>query len=275
MKKYFIIFIVLSYQISLFATCELPKKSILKIACSINCGMLNSLALKRAASRLNYNIELFNLSEDKISIKQLDGLIIPGGEDLDPKNYSKYLTKDFLPDLMSKKHLAKTSTSGELRDQLELPLIERIIRTEELTHFPLLGICRGMQAITVVNGIPLYLDIETELDIPNRIYTLDKIQTENTKSQISQMLNHSFYGVELHHQGLRLDYFLHNKERWPNLSVTATSNNKLIAEVIEYKSRPILGVQFHPEYTFGTVQRKIYDWILIKSCQYKNSKDAI
>ena len=275
MKLLFLILSFISTNVYADSSCKLASDKILHIGCSIDCGMLNRMAIKRMAKKLDYNIELHYLSESKKELTDLDGLIIPGGEDLNPKNYKKYLSTDFYPDLMSKKHLAKLTDTGEVRDQLEIPLIDKILNEEELQSFPLLGICRGMQAITVTSGIPLYLDIDTELGIPNRLYTLDKVSTTKKDSQISKMLDNSFYGVELHHQGLRLDYFRHYKNRWPNIEVTASSNKNKIAEVIEFNNRPILGVQFHPEYTFGKVQKSIFEWILTKSCEYKNSKEAL
>jgi gamma-glutamyl-gamma-aminobutyrate hydrolase PuuD len=70
-----------------------------------------------------------------------------------------------------------------------------------------------------------------------------------------------------------VDYFKkHKDERWPNINLTALSNRGRIAEVLEWTDRPVLGVQFHPEYTFGKVRRRIFKSFLNQACHKKVSE---
>lgn len=255
------------------ASCKLNRNQIIQIGCTTNCGRFNTWALRSAARRLGYNIQYTNIyhKNQSINVNALDAILIPGGADINPKYYTHAVEPELKAHIEGLDYLVDYTTSGRVRDPFEYNLLKQYFSDNNLRHTPILGICRGMQMLTVSQGIPLYVDINEELGIKNRRYTLDRVHVDNKDSLIYEILGYSkFLGVELHHQGLRLDYYLQHKERWPQLSVTGVSNNGTIAEVLEFKDRPILGVQFHPEYTFGRVRRNVFDWLLIKACQKKN-----
>jgi gamma-glutamyl-gamma-aminobutyrate hydrolase PuuD len=89
----------------------------------------------------------------------------------------------------------------------------------------------------------------------------------NQESLIKELIKKKkFRGVELHHQGLNINYFKKHRKNWPHLEVTALSNKNKIAEALEFYNRPVLGVQFHPEYTFGKTRKSIFKWLLKRSC---------
>ncbi|MEE2670158.1 MAG: gamma-glutamyl-gamma-aminobutyrate hydrolase family protein [Bdellovibrionota bacterium] len=250
--------------------CELSSNQKLVIGCTNYCGRWNRWALRRYARKLGYNIDIINLRSNKqtIDYTQVDGILIPGGSDINPEIYISQVPSEFAEYLNSVKHLYNASKIGEIRDEFEFSLLKDYFANEESRYQPILGICRGMQVLTVSQGIPLYLDIKTELGIKNRRYTLDRVNVQNSESLIQEIAGRSsFRGVKLHHQGLRLDYFLENQDKWPHLDVTATSNGGRIAEVLEFYDRPILGVQYHPEWTlFSSMRKGVYDWFLKRSC---------
>lgn len=66
-------------------------------------------------------------------LDRIDGLLLTGGEDIDPSYYSE-LPEDATPD--------------KERDAFELPLVYAAIDRD----MPILGVCRGMQAINVAMG---------------------------------------------------------------------------------------------------------------------------
>ena len=126
--------------------------------------------------------------------------------------------------------------------------------------------------LTVSQGIPLYVDINKELGIKNRYYKIDKIFSTNPESVIQEAIGDDIYwGVELHHQGLRIPYYEKYRDRWPHLEVTGVSNRGKIAENLEFYNRPVIGVQYHPEYTFGKVRRGIFGWLLNRACHKKQN----
>ena len=236
------------------------------------------MALKKAARKLNYNLKITNIYDKNLNINwdEFDGIVIPGGEDIAPMLYINNLPEDLQEHIRSLDSYVNYSKSGLKRDYFEYNLLQEYFSRSDLTDKPILGICRGMQMLGVSQGIPLYIDIKKELGFRNRRYTLDKITVSDNHSLIHQILEprrNTFRGFENHHQGLRLDYFLENKNQWPHLSIPATSNGDTIAEVLEFNNgRPVLGVQFHPELTLGKVRRNTFKWLLNKACEHKNNR---
>ncbi len=99
-----------------------------------------------------------------------------------------------------------------------------------------------MQMMSVAQGIPLYLDIQTELGIPNRQYKFDQVNITDADSLMSSLYGErKFSGYELHHQGIRVDYYEAHKNEFPNVNVTSFSNDGKVAESIEYKNMTALG----------------------------------
>lgn len=258
--------------------CEMPRGEKLVIGCTNYCGKFNRWAIRWYAKQLGYKVKVVNLRSNKQSIDftQVDGILIPGGSDIDPKWYKDRVSPEMKEHIEKYEHLTKLTNIGEKRDQFEFELVNKYFLNPNSKYQPILGICRGMQVLTASQGIPLYQDIKAELGIKNRIYTLDKVTVQNPESLISEVVGRAkFRAVELHHQGLNISYFNKHKEKWPYLEVTSLSNNGLIAESLEFYNRPVLGVQFHPEYTFGSVRRGIFKWLLKRSCfnhQYKTNK---
>lgn len=254
------------------ALCQLNESDTLKIGCTNNCGRFNEWALKWYARKLNYSIEIIDLrlQKPRIHYTEVDGILIPGGVDINPNRYITLVHKSFQKYLQGLKSYANITAVGKKRDSFEFDLISRYFKNPAQRDQPILGICRGMQVLSVSQGIPLYVDIKKELGIENRIYTLDEVTISKPTSLIAKLVGaEKFTAFELHHQGLNLDYFNQNIERWPHLEITSLSNENKIVETLEFKNRPILGVQFHPEFMLNNARSNIFKWFLQKSCLNK------
>jgi gamma-glutamyl-gamma-aminobutyrate hydrolase PuuD len=254
--------------------CSLDRKETLQIACTYQCNKWVIRGLYRQAKRNGYNIKVSNIFNKSVDLKSFDAFILPGGADINPSYYINEVIEPQLRDLIRKRdYLVNYSVEGKKRDPFEYNFLKKYFADQSMKSTPVLGICRGMQMLTVSQGIPLYIDIKTEFGISNRIWKLDKTRMNTRNSVVSKLMRRKkFRAVELHHQGLRLDYFRRHKEKWPHLAVTGTSNRDRIAEVLEFSNRPVLGVQFHPEYTFGRVRRSIFNWVLRSACHNHNQQ---
>lgn len=89
-------------------------------------------ALKVAASQELTIVYL----EPGLSLQPYDGLLLPGGEDVDPRHYGR-------PDL-----LAQVETSSYEQDAFELSLAQSALSK----GIPILGVCRGFQVLNVAHG---------------------------------------------------------------------------------------------------------------------------
>ena len=255
--------------------CRLDKDQVLKIGCSTHCKYFYKKALKRFARKKGYRLQIINMSQEaNIEFSEYDGIVIPGGADINPDYYKYKVEDDLRKRIEELDYLVDYSAEGDRRDPFEYGMLKQYFSSEKNRNLPILGICRGMQMLAVSQGIPLIVDIKKEIGIKNRRYLLDRVYLNEENSLIKQILGYSsFLGYKYHHQGIRVDYFnKYQTERWPEIRLTSYSNRGRIAETMEFDNRPILGTQFHPEIDFWTERKRIFGWLLEKSCENKKKK---
>jgi putative glutamine amidotransferase len=78
-------------------------------------------------------------------VHSLDGLLLSGGSDLDPRYYGEEPSPELGPTIPE-------------RDAFEMPLLELALRR----GLPIFGICRGMQLLNVALGGTLYQDLPSQ-----------------------------------------------------------------------------------------------------------------
>jgi len=163
-------------------------------------------------------------------LARLDGLLLPGGADVDPRHYGE----EAIPGL-------NRIDSGADQQELELA------RVAAAGGKPLLGICRGQQLLNVALGGTLYQDLRaqeaTEIDHTGsrpvgRDHLLHPVRIEPA-SRLAELIGAPEVAVNsLHHQGI--------KALAPGLRAVAWSPDGVI-EAVEGKGRFCLAVQWHPE----------------------------
>jgi len=247
---------------------------VVTIGCATKCDVFFQYALKRVGKIRGVQVKLVDVSKGgpEIEWAKYDAIILPGGADIDPKYYLSKVEPELRDYTQSLDHLVKYSAEGRRRDPIEFGLLEKYFANSELETLPVLGVCRGMQMLAVSQGIPLYVDIKTELGIKNRRYLYDRILMEPGTTLMNELFTKTFKGFKRHHQGIRVSYFQENAARWPQLNVTSYSNSGQVAESLEFMDRPVLGVQFHPENDFGFERNRIFGWLLEKAIEYKSQK---
>lgn len=155
----------------------------------------------------------------------LNGVIIGGGDDIDPQLYGS--------------HDNGLATIDRDRDAFEVDMIEHALETS----LPIFGICRGMQLLNVVLGGSLYGDIRgmrhltsnRRTPLPSKRVRLDK------ESRFNDIVDSSGFRINsLHHQAIdRL-----GKEMCP----VAWDEDDFIQAIESTNEHFMMGVQWHPEY---------------------------
>jgi putative glutamine amidotransferase len=164
------------------------------------------------------------------ALEGVDGLVLSGGEDLDPSWYGAPPSPFLDP-------------PSRERDLFELALFAAA-RQRQL---PILGICRGIQLINVALGGTLYQDLLSERPGPveHRPEGARDLRSHRVRIQPGTLAAAALGTTELtvnssHHQAI--------KELAPNLLATGWTDDGLI-EAVETSADGswLLAVQWHPE----------------------------
>jgi putative glutamine amidotransferase len=163
----------------------------------------------------------------------LDGLLIPGGVDLDPRRYGE------LPH-------AKLGRLDPARDAVELQLATWAIEDRK----PLLGLCRGLQVLNVACGGTLFQDLEAQMPaaikhdyFPNHGYERSYLAHEvrlSPGSRLREVMSLDQIAVNsMHHQGI--------KTLGLGLRASAVAPDGVVEAAELDDDSFVVGVQWHPE----------------------------
>lgn len=164
-------------------------------------------------------------------VDRLDGLVLTGGDDVDPRRYGEEPHDTIL----------RTNPS---RDEFEITLVHAAFAR----HLPVLAICRGLQIVNVAFGGTLIQDIPSAIGsidhtvIGHAVYDGHQPVTIESSSLIAKATGATDLMVNsIHHQAVR--------DLAPGLRAVAWANDDII-EGIQHEddSWPLLAVQWHPEY---------------------------
>ena len=159
-------------------------------------------------------------------MESIDGLIISGGPDISPEQYGQEpgpMTVEFYPN----------------QDETEIGLISKALERD----LPLLGVCRGMQILSVAHGGSLHQHLD---DTPGHEGHggYDGTSTEHPviveeDSLLCGLMGTTFSVNSAHHQGVSDP---------GSLSISAVAGHDGLIEAVERRDKKFcLGVQWHPE----------------------------
>ena len=159
------------------------------------------------------------------AIGKVHGLLLPGGEDIDPNMHVE----------------ARGTLKGSPRDMMEVSLLE-VALAEDL---PVLGICRGMQAINVATGGSLVqgLDAHDVLGEDRDESAYHRVYISPGSKLAAIVGSGGFVRVNSrHHQGVT------EGVKSSRLLASAYSLDDGVIEGLESPDHEwVIGVQFHPE----------------------------
>ena len=161
-----------------------------------------------------------------VLLEAIDGLIISGGPDVSPEQYNQHpgpMTVEFYPN----------------QDETEIGLISEALERD----LPLLGVCRGMQILSVIHGGTLYQHLD---DTPGHEGHggYDGTSTDHSviveqDSLLCSLMGESFSVNSTHHQGVSDP---------GSLTISAVAGHDGLIEAVERRDKKFcLGVQWHPE----------------------------
>jgi putative glutamine amidotransferase len=189
---------------------------------------------------------------------RLDGLLLPGGEDVDPGAYG------------AERHPQLGSTDKE-RDRTELLLTGWAVAA----GMPVLGVCRGAQVLNVACGGTLYQDLHSERpDLQKHDYfppIFERFRISHRveiahDSRLAEALGDVHEVNSMHHQGIdRLG---------AGLRAVAVAEDGLV-EAVEVPDLPfVVGVQWHPEELAKTDPhsgRLFYDFVRAAASEWRQA----
>jgi putative glutamine amidotransferase len=171
-------------------------------------------------------------------VTALDGLILQGGADVDPKTYGETASNTVGPiDVM--------------RDRFELDLLRAFVAAGK----PVFGVCRGMQLINVARGGSLHQDLRADGATTNWHAHADAYDqhahplTIVPDSWLSKRFDGATAGMvnSIHHQGI--------ERLGRDLAIEAYADDGVIEAIRGTGEGFLLGVQWHPEFHDGSDPR--------------------
>lgn len=201
-------------------------------------------------------------------LDRIDGLLLSGGADLNPL----YVGEEPIPALGS---------INPRRDLSELLLI-RLAFDRQL---PILGICRGIQLLTVALDGSIWQDLGCAFERPEdskcqgtplkHSQNLDRTVASHTVGTAEgSLLREIMGGAEtlyvnsFHHQAVR--------EAGPHLRVSATAPDGVIEAVESSEHKSILGVQWHPEcfcLADDESMMPLFRWLKDEAASYRAARE--
>ena len=222
MKRRFSVFIIPYLLIlSIIISCSRPTTIILSKASD---NYVNWIATKNTVI-----LDAYHISNTDSILALADGIIITGGEDINPLLYNDTSNLKLCGDI------------DHRRDTLEKKLFDYAFENK----IPLIGVCRGMQMINVASGGTLYGDIPSEIGTEvihrNNGEVMHEIAVTESYPLIFPEGQDTFMVNSWHHQGL--------KNIPDGINVVARSFDGLPEAIyIDEKLHPfMIAVQFHPE----------------------------
>ncbi len=165
----------------------------------------------------------------------IDGLLLPGSRDMDPKYYGE------------EPHPKLRPMSLE-RTMMEFSILEQALERE----LPVIGICGGMQLLNVFYGGSLYQDIYAFLPdaLPHEKGALHEVSIREG-SRLFKIVGRDHISVKsYHHQAV--------KDIGSGLRESAHTEDEIVEGIESTDNTYVVGIQWHPELEDGEISDRIF-----------------
>lgn len=192
------------------------------------------------------------------TLERIDALILTGGADHDPK-------------WMGEEPSPLLGNVNEVRDLPEL-LIARLAFNRQI---PILGICRGIQTMAIAFGGHVAQDLSLSADLkPSPVIKHSQDEARNIKTHSVRFAEGSTLSKIYAREDLMVNSFHHQiVDRTGDLfRPVAWSEDGLIEAIESTEHKPMLGVQWHPEWLEeeGCV---LFRWLVEEAAIYQKAKE--
>ena len=173
-------------------------------------------------------------------VSRIDGLLIPGSRDMDPRYYKQ------VPH-------PKLNPMNEERTAAEYIVLESALEKK----IPVLGICGGMQFINVFFGGSLYQDIQELIESPliHEKGAVHPVEIEDNSHLLTIIHEKKFDVKSYHHQAVN--------DIGNGLKINAVSPDGIV-EGLESEEHSLLAVQWHPELEESEISKNIFESFISK-----------
>jgi len=188
--------------------------------------------------------------KDILKEKEIDGILLAGGGDVDPKLYGGDPNRTMLV--------------HRLRDDFEIALILEAKKQ----GLPILGICRGCQILNIAMGGTLR-NLRREDNVKSRHLSLKRHAVEITpKTNLAELLGTTRLSkvISLHGQAVGT----------PGRGVRIAAKGPAdVVEAIETQNGWALGIQWHPELTLNDkVQHRVFEALVDRARKVRESRES-
>jgi putative glutamine amidotransferase len=180
----------------------------------------------------------------------LDGLLLSGGGDVDPKKYGQSPSAD-------------VGGVDSDRDDWEVALVREALKVE----LPILAVCRGCQVLNVAFGGTLIQHLPARSTLPHLVRERESVAHAVRIEPFTQL-----FAVEgtteigtnsVHHQAV--------DAIGQDLRATAWAEDGTV-EAIEHLTWPAIGVQWHPENLLDLPSHlALFEWLVAQAAGWKES----
>lgn len=183
------------------------------------------------------------------TLDRIDGLLLSGGSDINPLFYGEE-PQSGLHGINRERDLAELLT----------------IRLAYNRQLPILGICRGVQALAIALGGHVTQDISATATVKHS-QEADRNEPTHTVRLSDGSILRSLYGSEtitvnsFHHQAV--------SDAGSKLRITATATDGTPEAIESDELKPIMGVQWHPEcMSDGT---PLFAWLVSEAAAFRHA----